>query len=371
MGFAKLYFPNAGTIQIGNVIRDIVGVVTGAYTSTSQLLAATQALSEISNSAGRGDWTRVYPSTVTNTIPQVLSAPCLNGATKYVQISSLGYINYNNYQGVSSTTNTTPYRYAIDLNLSTGLGFCMRSITAATSATAVSNPSYLNTTTGGTPAQSSFAAWNSMNYFVGNTIWLSWSSRHLMIYGAQRGAAENHLYNAASACFEHNETGIHDFRNTAPFCHAQWFDNNAFVTAASPSVTDQYTERLDSSFYCMNHYNPSGAVATGAFNLLSNVTTANVNSVCSSISSFYPTAFTKTSAGANAVYLQPLFFHQHQVGIPHQYISDLCKVYRVQPGIGRAGDTLTVGASTYAYFPIWPGGAAATNTSMALAVLKA
>lgn len=353
MGWARLHFINTGSISIGNVMRDIVGVIAGDISTTDQLQHATASLSEITNSAQRGNWTKVFPSTLTNTIPQVLSTTCLNGTTKFIQITSAG-----SSDAVNNTENTNSYGHSTSQFFQ---GIVMRSITTATSATNVSNPSFVNV---GANVQ-------TINYITGGYIWLSWSSRHCLIIGDTRGSTTTniaHGFLGATGCFEFNELSLYDYRNTAPFCHAQWFDTSAATDFHLASSPVSGSTRNSSSFYIMNHFNPVTTTATGALNFLSTVTNAQYMPVTATAAGSYPNNFTKNSSGQNAAYLQPLFFHQHQIGIPHMYISDFAKVYRTQPNIGAtAGDTFAVGTATYVYYDLMR-----NNTGlMALAVLKA
>ena len=342
MGFARLHFANDSTLTIGNVIRDIVGVIAGDYTATNQLLAATQNLSEIRNTAGRGNWTKVYPSTNTNTIPQVLSTTCLNGTTKFIRIGGLGTSDL-----ITNTTGTDNYGYATSATVN---GIAMQCVTAATSATAVTNPSFVN--------QSSTA--NANNFITGNFVWLSWSSRHCLILGNQAGTGTTTI--VGIGCFEFNELSIYDYRNVAPFINWQLM-TSTFATGINPTTGAS----LQSSISIMNHYNPSTTETYGYYNLTAGITNVEYNSITAGTASSLPSSYTKNSSGAVAAILQPLFWHQHQIGIPHAYISDLSKVYRTTVGIGNPGDTMTVGADTYVYFPIRSG----DGLYFSLAVLRA
>lgn len=333
MGYARLHFANDGTIQIGNVIRDIVGVVAGDYTATNQLLAATQNLSEIVNSAGRGNWTKLYPATLGTTIPVVLSAPCLNGSTKYVQIGGCGAGD-----AVNNTLNTDLYIYS-----ATGQGVYMRSCTAATSATSITKPSSTNT-----------ADTLRVTNITGNYIYLSWSSRHLIIYGNSRGTTTG--TQGMSACLEFTESGIYDSRNVAPFLHVQYFES---IWTNNPNYNNSFIE-------VMNHYVPTTGVANGAFNIIETQPVTNWQDTITLTPVYTNNAFpkannyTKSSSGAVSPYIVPLFWNQFHLGIPNHYISDICKVYRTQVGIGNAGDTMTINGDTYVYMPIFTSSVLAT-----------
>lgn len=350
MGFAKLHFENNGTITVGNVIRDIVGVLAGDYTTTGQLQAATPALSQIYNSAGRGNWTKLYPSTNTNTVPQVLSAPCVgSGATKYIRITSQGA---NSLDTPGNTTSADGYQYSTAADKQ---GICLQSVVGATSETSVTSPSPIHRC-------STVATIAAHNMITGNFIWLSWSSRHCAIIGNSQGSGNDKI--CLSGAFEFNETSVYDYRNSAPVVHLQLFDNSFdIVTANAQSIGVSNTVN-QSSVVVLNHYRPDTGVTTDTFNLTANLVTGTHHPISSNNAVAYPQFFGKSATGLNTVYLQPMFWHQHQIGIPHQYISDLCKIYRTQPGIGVAGDFFTVGSDTYAYFTL-------QNPSYAVAILRA
>lgn len=347
MGFARLHFQNNSTVQVGNIVRDIVGVIAGDYTNVNQLQAATQNLSLIYNSAGRGNWTKVDPTTNTNVIPQVLSAPCVNGTTKYIRIGAQG-------QGdtIDGTSATELYGYSALNNVQ---GIITQSCTAVTDRLTVTNPTFVQKST-------TVANIQHHNMITGNYIWISWSSRHCAIIGNSQGSGNDKI--GLSGCFEFNETGIYDYRNTAPVVHLQLFDNSFDTTAANISAPAVSTTANLSSVIVLNHFRPDTAVTSDTYNLTAGFAAGTHHTISSNNAVAYPQAFTKNASGINSVYLQPMFWHQHQMGIPHQYISDLCKIYRTQPSIGVAGDTFSVGADTYAYFSL-------QNTTYAIALLRA
>jgi hypothetical protein len=354
MGYARLHFNNnlngGGTPpSTGKVIRDIAGVIAGDYTTVGQLQAATSGLSEIINSAGRGNWTKVYPNTLTDSIPYVLSSACVNGQTKFIQIGDQGSGTTFGQAARSAPSNPFGYAQGVSTN-----GISMRSVTAATSAILVSNPSFLNNIT-----QTSVS---TFNFIAGPYVWLSWSSRHCLIIGSNIGTGTTSI--CATGCFEFNETSIYDYRNVAPFCHAQWFNTTIASTSQPPTDNASATQ---SSFMIQNYFRPDTSTAIGSYNLRDNVTNVNYFPVMNTTAGFYPSTFTKNSSGAAVSYLQPLYWHQHQIGLPHHYISDLSKVYRTQPVIGNPGDLMTVDGSTYAYFDL---NHTSTN-NFALALLRA
>lgn len=345
MGFARLHFNNNQTVQVGNIIKDIVGVITGDYTNVNQLEYATQNLSLIYNSAGRGNWTRVFPATSSATIPQVLSTTCINGTTKYIRITSQGVGDE-----AGNVQNTDVYGY---VNSSNTQGIITQSCLGATSATNVTSASFVQKSSTATNIQ-------HHNMITGNYIWVTWSNRHCALIGSSQGSSSTAI--GLTGSFEFNETGIADFRNTAPFVHLQLFDNSFDTTnLITPAVSAAGNL---SSVIVMNHFRPDTGVANDTLNLTANLAANTHHTISSNNAVAYPQVFSKNSSGINTIYLQPMFWHQHQMGVPHQYISDLCKIYRTQPGVGTPGDLLTVGADTYVYFAL-------QNTTYAVAVLRA
>ena len=342
MGYAVLHYSN-NTALIGHVVHDIVGIVTGTYTSTASLSPnATTNLCSIVNTAGRGNWEFVFPAThgtrSSSTNQYVLRAPCISSGSKY---------KFVRIQGVSSATFGVSTSNLNNTGNSGSNGINMQGCTAAASATSVSNETPYNTYNS---ASGDYYA-GSKPLIYGPYFYISWSSRHLIILaaGINGVAASDYVF---FACLEHTETSITTFRNVAPFCFLTYMGVNYANWVAPQFVSDSVRW---SFFNMMNHYNPATTVASGITNWQLDTGTPSALTddmpMISNSSNTYPTVYTKNSSGSNAMFMQPLFFHQHWRGIPHQYITNLCDVYRVPVGLGNVGDLLTVGADTYVYFP--------------------
>jgi hypothetical protein len=353
MGYAILHYDNSDTKLIGHVIHDIAGVVTGTYTSINQLSAsATTNLCTIVNSAGRGNWEFLYPAThgtrASTTNVYVLRAPCQSSGSKY---------KYVRLRGCNSAAMALSTGNLFATSSSTGDGVILTACSAAASTTSVSDESPYNTF--GSNVYDYRATSKELMY--GPYFFISWSSRHLLIVSLDY----SQTYYAFHGCFEHTETSISTYRNVAPFCHLTYY-NDTYSAVTVPTNFGDSVSTPRSYFVMYNWYNPSTTQAQGIANLLASVNSQQADmTIVSSTSSSYPTTYTKNSSGSNAVYLQPLFWHQHHLGIPHQYISNLCDVYRVPAGIGNANDLLTVGGDTYVYFPVGSSG------TYALAVKRA
>lgn len=172
MAYASLTFSTSVSYQ--QALHDIIGCVTGAYTSTSQFKYASGTLVR-----GGGDWTIAYaPAAVTYNAATyqstfnhvVLSATCTTGSkTKYAHVgtwygTSGGYIATDTgFLGASGVYNS---------------GLFITAATAASSATALTNETFRQT----------FSSSNSTSYVGlkanGITFYLSWSSKHLVWYNS-------------------------------------------------------------------------------------------------------------------------------------------------------------------------------------------
>lgn len=334
MGFARLHFPNSGTVLMTHVLYDVVGVLTGTFTSASQLQTATITLSTVVNTAN-SNWSFVYPAShgtkgTTNT-SWVLSAPTLSGGkTKYIRLTNLCNSTINGGAGT-----TLYYDSALGNSNSQG-GLIMQSATAAASAISITNGTHINLNSG--TASTSFA---------GNYIYLSWSARHCLIYGQLSSLLEKSFV----ASFEHQETGITTSRAVAPVLHLIYTSS-----AGSWNTTDTVPSAVankNSIFLALNHFNVSTATASGLHNILSNINSQqNDMPLCSdAIPGAYSSVTTKNSSGALARFVQPLWVHQHHIGVPHLHVSHLANVYRTGIAMGSENDTVTIGADTFVYLP--------------------
>lgn len=170
MAYAVLNFSSSVSYQ--QALHDIVGCVTGAYTSTSQFKYASGTLIR-----GGGDWTIAYaPAGVTynsgtyqSTFNHVvLSATCTTVTkTKYAHLGTWG----PNYV---TTDTATLGNFGAANQYNTGL--FITAATGASSAVALTNETWRQLYTGT----------NSLSFqggqLQGTTFHLSWSSKHLVWY---------------------------------------------------------------------------------------------------------------------------------------------------------------------------------------------
>jgi len=356
MGFARLHFSGK---NIASVLHDVAGVLSGTYTSVNQLLSATQASSYINNTAN-SNWSLVFPSSLPATVSTsnaswVLSAPCVDSAkTKFMRLVGIrGGDTGVAPSNVLNGTGTNPYGQidAGGTSDTTTSALLMLGCTAAASATSTSNQTpWFNGT---------LAAGIGDRYIT-----LHWSQRHCLIYGDWDPDADTKI---AFFLGEHNETNISLMQNTAPFSYVYYvYSTNSWVTSAA-TAGGQYGGSVLNHMIEFNHYNNTTQVYTGCYNPLSHAATSTLDDDFTltnrTVSANYPTVATKNSAGVQALYLQPLFYHQFDLGIPHMYYSYLSDIYRVSGSAGTEGDLITVGSDTYVYLPL--------TTGLAFAVKRA
>lgn len=367
MGYARLYFPNDATVAAANIIQDIAGVLTGTITSVANLRASTdtRTLSTIVNTEN-SNWTLRFPTainfnatpTATNT-SIILSSSCVDAnKTKFIRLGMM-----------SLPTNGSPALPAAGGFFYASAGgaaaVVLQACTNATSTTALTNQTSINNKD--TSPGDTFGA----PHFGGNYITLRWNQRHCFMYGFRSTAAAGRRIVMAS--FEHNEIPTSQWANVAPVSYLLL---DSVTTANGISYTGTYSgtgvenlgnqATLHSYLTELNHYNTSAQVSTGVYNPMSDATTFALRSdftLTSNASANYPTVVTKTSTGSTAMYMQPLFYHQHHIGIPHLYFSNLSGIYRVAANIGSEGDLITIGSDTYVYLPF--------NNAFAFAVKRA
>jgi len=343
MGYAVLNYLNDNTIPLGHIIHDIVGIVTGTYTTVGQLPSgATTGLSQIVNSAGRGNWEFVFPATHgtrgTTTNNYVLRAPCISSGSKFKFVRIRG-------APASITTNVSNDNL-YNIGSSANRGIIMTTATNATSNTALTNESPYNTYSVSSNDYRPF----TKTLFYGPFFYISWSSRHLLIISPSWSGVTDYCF---TGCFEHTETSISTYRGIAPFITHSFFGSSYSGSGSPSSYGDQGTRYSELSV--SNHYNPVTTIATGSLGL---GPSTNINSqwddmtIGATSAASYPTVYTKNSSGSNAMFMQPLFWHQGWIGVPHQFVSSLCDVYRVPAGLGNNGDLLTIGSDTYVYFSL-------------------
>ena len=356
MGFARLHFSGK---NIASVLQDVAGVLSGTYTSVNQLLSATQASSYINNTAN-SNWSLVFPASLPATVNTannswVLSAPCVNAAkTKFMRLAGIG----DNDSGVTLTslvprTGSLSYGQINQGGTSdtSSTALIMLGCTAAASAASVSN-------------QTPFYNQSNAAGIGDRYITLHWSQRHCLIYGDADPDADTKI---AFFLSEHNETNISLMQNTAPFTYVYYNYLNTGWTTTAATAGGTYSGSALNQIIEFNHYNNTTQAYTGCYNPMSHAATSTLSDEFpltnrgSSIK--YPTVATKNSAGVQALYLQPLFYHQFDLGIPHMYYSHLSDIYRVSGSAGTEGDLITVGSDTYVYLPF--------STAFALAVKRA
>lgn len=364
MGYARLYFPNDGTRLTATVVHDIVGVVCGNITSTASLTTAWANLSSIVNTLG-SNWSLLYPSTTlgttanTSRVSWVIRSPCVSSDSKFKYVRIAGHMQrvFGTPVTGSWPSNSATY-YGTSHVSSTEGGIWMTGGSAATNANTVVNESFVFTNAFfGSGAGDNNAAF--AHNFRGNTFHISWSQRHLVIWGGMGSTVSESQF---VGFFEHTETPVTTWRNTAPYCALLFTSNtgkfaseqtaNVYVNIAALASKPNEMILRESLFLSFDHYSPVGTEVSGIENVFGNVGNLWTDMpIMSNTANCIPSTTTVTSTGATAMYVQPLHFHQYNLGIPQMYISSLSNVYRVIGGSGTAGDTVTIGANTFVYLP--------------------
>jgi len=221
----------------GQVLREIVYVATGYYTSATQLQVFDPVNSQIVNTVA-SNWQIVYPTTnkFGNSSVVVLRSQCVNSAKyKYARFVLKG-TNTNEpfVEPTGGTANVFAYTNYGTLYLE------MDSCTSANTSTgAVTNATYYHQSNEG----------YNLNFLGNTSVYLSASSRHLLMY-SQYNATTNII--CTMAVMEHPETNITTGANLIPAVSyrgrgaAMTVTTTSRETAAAPSysvlqIPDGYT----------------------------------------------------------------------------------------------------------------------------------
>jgi hypothetical protein len=319
MGYAKLTFTTSTTSS--QLLSDVHNVLTGNFTTASQLQNCVIGSSEIINTLGE-NWTSV----VNASNEKALSSPCVNSAkTKYAILRS-----------VTGTSNTALGSGALIAGTSGASGIIVNSASFVASGASVvaTNPTYYNTST--TAALTNGARFGT-NVELDTQLFLSWSSRHLLIYGGVQGASAT----TYTSIFEFPENNLTTYNNSAPvLTHKVSVVTTGLATSGAPAVD---TSNL-SSIVTSNQFLPSNTTpaVSGAFSISSVAGTLYASTYGSST---HVTSLNALSQSAG--YLIPLWVSQPAAGIPILNCSALTNVFSCAPTVGNTGETVNVGGITY------------------------
>jgi hypothetical protein len=321
MGYAKLNF--ATSVTTSQALFDIVRVVNGTITSAANLSHASTTNSEIVNTLGQ-NWTVTYGTVANTTLAYVLENSCETaGKTKYAWLTTNNDGSYGGASAAFSTTNQ---------------GIYLNTITAATSATSVSNPAYYNTET----TTNYHTRFNMCVDATNTLIYVSWSKYHLMLYGRFRGGGSGTM--GLTGTFEYPETNLSQFTNTAPIIHYRYSsaDTNTFqelVGAQTGATPDSII------FQATNLHYPQTNVTQGiSWNNSSTIGTADLDD-------FNPVQ-TINASGTSVFPLVPIYESMPALGIPIINISKLSGVYKMATTAGPYDTIYTVGADNYVWLPL-------------------
>jgi hypothetical protein len=349
MGFAKLTYATDGSIRSTTVLHDIVGVITGTFTSTSQLTGAIQAQSEIVNTIN-SNWSFLYPASGSfvpatpnvNLASWVLTAPCVNTSkTKYIRLT-----NYNT-GNINQTGAVTGNIY----NGGTSRGIILQGATSASTATTIVNGTFYQTNTSG-----------NLSMLRGSQIFISWSNKHLILYSNLANSGTSATA-GIMAYLEFPETTATQVSGATPAVVLWVFDlyltDNGYT---SPSGIGAQNHAILPDYYNIS------AASRGM---------ANIASLSTAFDRLYSTAITNTfqpinstinSAGSSRINIVPLMFSMLSKGYSPLYISEYSNMYLVAAGLGSPGDTISIGSDLYVYLP---GGGSGTTSSPAYIIKKA
>lgn len=360
MGYASLNVPNNGSVLATTVLHDIVGCITGQFSSSAQLRGANTASSEIVNTLGQ-NWNIAYPSannfvptTPNNTLASwVLTAPCINPSkTKYIRLTNWAK-GLNTGQNVINQSGTGATNQYTTSNVVWTVGILPQACLSASSQTSLVAETFYSTET--TTNGSVVSACNLLN---GNNIILSWSSRHFVIWSNNVSTTTNFML---YGYVEFPETDVTVAQNLIP---ATWLieRNTNLVGSVAVYAPGNTSNSIIGDILFPSYYN----IRTSTLGPASFVGTANSTDISMSTVGTTPrtvnTIPTINNAGSNRLMLTPIIINMMSFGQPNMYLSSYSNMYIVANNLGNGGDTITVGTDTYAYLP--------SNTGMSFVVKR-
>jgi len=344
MGFATLTYATDGSVRSTTVLHDIVGIITGTFTSTSQLTGAIQNQSEIITS--NSNWSFLFPESTSfvpatpniNLASWVLTAPCVNSSkTKYIRLTNVN----------SSTLNTTGAVIGNVYNGTADRGVLLQGASGATNATTLINQTWYNNST------------STRGVIRGSNIYISWSDRHLILFS-------NVITNATipnagiMASIEFPETTATQLSGATPvvfLTEVTGYLTQQLVIPGNPSLTGFAT--------LTDYYNIS--TISRSLASIAILSTTNDQLYSTAITNrFQPTNSTINRTGSTRISIVPLMFSMLSKGYSPLYISEYSDMYLVAAGLGSPGDTISIGNDLYVYLPCGP----SSTTSAAAYIIK-
>ena len=334
MGYAKIYFED--TVQASDAMFDVINVITGNYTSASELSYGSTTLSQVINTSEE-DWSLLYGTLANTTTQYVLTSPCVIA----------GKIHYVRFQSCNSSAFATSSTFA------GGGGIGLATCTSAISANIVSNETFYSTNT---------TNLNSVRTVTGveNYIRVSWSARHVSLHGHFFANTIGML-----GSYEYAENGPSLYVNTAPTAQWNWYFG-CNTTAYNSETTPGANATLNyATFQATNIYVPANSTIQGVRSIGDNLTYGSDNMA------LYPNLrSTIGNDGQSAAPLIAIYRASPFFGIPEINISAFGKIYKTVSNTGTiVDDNINFDSNTYVYLPF---STTSTNTNSvgAVAVYK-
>lgn len=350
MGYARLLFPNNGTLPITTVLHDIVGCITGRFSSSVQLQGALTG-SEIINTLNQ-NWNFAHPtsSSFINNTPNnalsswVLTAPCVNSSkTKYIRLANIAKSIGGAGPQIANSGVGPANLYNINVGPATGMaGVLMQACLSASNATTLISGSWYAT-------NNTDADQDRWDVFTGNQIIVSWSSRHFIMWSnAVARLTPNYLM---MAYIEFPETEYTIAQNLVPAYllieRNGGFD--AFVGSYNPSTTNSGNngDILVPDFFNIQTSTKSSVALTALANSSDRLWSSGWTSTVRP-STTIPTV---DAFGANIRQFLPISIGVLSRGIPYAHLSTYSNLYITANNLGNGGANVQVGSDTYAYLP--------------------
>jgi len=317
MGYAKLNF--ATTVTTAQAMYDVVRVLNGTITAPANLSYASTTNSEIVNTLAE-NWTVVYGSVADTTTAYVVSSPCVTAAkTHFVKLQMGNGTSWDASAAFSTA----------------GAGIGLNTISAATSATSVTNPAFYSTSTGATGMGRYLVKVDASN----TNIYIHWSSHHILFYGLSSAGATTMFIGS----FEYPENSLTQFTNTAPVLQYNYTYAQTTTFITTTAVTTGTTSAI--LFQGINIHEPLASTTSGVYNL-------GVAGYGTVIHSDFDPIVTLDSLGNNVYPLVPYYWTLPSRGIPNLNLSQLTGVYRMAKSAGAAEAVFTVGGASYVWLPL-------------------
>lgn len=317
MGYAKLNF--ATTVTTAQAMYDVVRCVNGTITSTANLSYANTTNSELVNTLAE-NWTVLYGTVADTTTAYVVTSPCVSaGKTHRVKLQMCNGSAWDASAAFSTA----------------GAGIGLNTIETATTATAVTNPTFYSTSTGATGMGRYVVKVDASNV----NIYVHWSSHHILMYGLSGVTGANMLIGS----FEYPETSLTQFTGTAPIAQYNNTYNNTttYITTTAVGASTSAGVLLQG----IQVHTPSTNVTNGVYNI------ATGGFGTTALSDFDPVPSLDAS-GNNTYPVVPFYWSNPAIGLPIINISELTGVYRMSKTASVSEGTLTLGADTYVWLPI-------------------